>query len=662
MLVALDLFLLPCLAAVEPPPSSVGTFDAAGMALVMGGEKPAFVKFEFLPCDYCTALNTFWDKLSDLYPGVVWRVDCNAHPDVCEARSVKEDPTKPPHLREPIIKFWTGSGFRRYSGELQPKPLLEYLQRKLTPQQNEALLAEAQQRAMQQQREQQQQQQRQQQIAEERAQRAAQGRRTPNGPADAALFATDADWKLQVLFFCLGGLFTALMALAWWLGRFPNEQPGTFVIVGTYTQSLDHVDGKGDGLYIFRLHEETGSLTPASCIGVGVPNLSYLCAEPPRRIKDGWQGAYVLHAASECQPEGSILTLQFDPRHAPCLKVLDHISAGGAQTCHVGLVHPTRRAAEKATSPSPLLLASNYGDGTVAVLGPQFDRRRRRVDKMTRHAVLRPPADKGSNAVPARQGSPHAHHCEAVRPPQPGGGAAAAEEQVLITDLGCDSVAQYALGDEAGGAPLRLVGSFSAPAGSGPRHVAAHPAGTHAYCVCELDCHMLVLALRSDAPPKQLQRVPLLATTKAAKKGAPSASASASAFLPTASEPAASAVRVSADGKHIYAAVRGADVIVTLRIEKGGERVVVAGRTPCGDASDLTAGDEDTPAATRHTPRDLVLAGQGEGVLLVANQDSHRIVSFRRDAASGQLERLCATENPSPCALLPLAWPPQKNR
>ena len=150
------LALLPFLAAVEPP-STVGTFDAAGMALVMGGEKPAFVKFEFLPCDFCAALDTFWEKLSDLYPGVVWRVDCNAHPAVCEARSVKEDPTKPAHLREPIIKFWMGSGFRRYSGELQPKQLLEYLQRKLTPQQNEALLAEAQQRAMQQQQQQQQQ-------------------------------------------------------------------------------------------------------------------------------------------------------------------------------------------------------------------------------------------------------------------------------------------------------------------------------------------------------------------------------------------------------------------------------------------------------------------------------------------------------------------------
>ena len=69
-------------------------------------------------------------------------------------------------------------------------------------------------------------------------------------------------------------------------------------------------------------------------------------------------------------------------------------------------------------------------------------------------------------------------------------------------------------------------------------------------------------------------------------------------------------MRVSADGKHIYAAVRGADLVVSLRVDKGGERVVVTGRTPCGDASDLAAGDGDARGAGRHTPRDLVLALQ----------------------------------------------------
>ena len=67
------------------------------------------------------------------------------------------------------------------------------------------------------------------------------------------------------------------------------------------------------------------------------------------------------------------------------------------------------------------------------------------------------------------------------------------------------------------------------------------------------------------------------------------------------------------------------------------------------------------PRARRERRCTVGRAFGGEGVLLVANQDAHRIVSFRRDAASGQLARLCATENPSPCTMVPLAWPPGKN-
>ena len=59
-----------------------------------------------------------------------------------------------------------------------------------------------------------------------------------------------------------------------------------------------------------------------------------------------------------------------------------------------------------------------------------------------------------------------------------------------------------------------------------------------------------------------------------------------------------------------------------------------------------------------HTPRDIKLAGPGEEVLLAANQDSHCIVSFRRDTGTGALSRLAVVETPSPCCLLPLAWPP----
>ena len=118
----------------------------------------------------------------------------------------------------------------------------------------------------------------------------------------------------------------------------------------------------------------------------------------------------------------------------------------------------------------------------------------------------------------------------------------------------------------------------------------------------------------------------------------------------------ASAIIASRDGRHVYAAVRGADIIVTLRTEQAGAKVAVVSRTPSGEAADLTGPDETRWPA--HTPRDIKLAGPREELLLAANQDSHSIVSFRRDADTGALTRLSIVESPSPCCLLPLAWPP----
>ena len=607
--------------------ASVLTFNAETMGKVMGATAPAFVKFDFSPCPLCQQLDTFWDQLGDAYPGLLYRVDCTQDQPVCAARSV----TAAGGL-QPIFKFWTGSSFRRYSGEPDPKALVAYLQSKLTDEQVQTLTDRSQ--AVQEQQQQQQ----------------------PRTQPRAAESAADAEWKLRVLLGTLAAGVLGIYALIKYLGRSPHEQPGIFVLAGTYSQRLAHVDGRGDGLYLFRLHEADGSLTPVSCVGVGVPNLSYLCAEPPRTIHGGWPGAYVLHAASEAQPEGSVLSLFFDPRRAPCLKVIDHISAGGGATCHVALLAQPDGALGEAHGKgpaSPLVLASNYDDGSVVGVGATVDAKGRRTAAMARPLMLRAPAgEAGSKVVAERQASPHAHCCLPVTP------KGQAEQHVLVADLGADTVSQYAPG--AGAAQLRLIGSLAAPAGSGPRHLAASPDGAHAYCVCELDNTLLVLRLHADKPPELKQRVPLLAADGGAGAGGAGAGAPKKGKKAAAETPPpasfASAIIASRDGRHVYAAVRGADIIVTLRTEQAGAKVAVVGRTPSGEAADLTGPDETRWPA--HTPRDIKLAGPREELLLAANQDSHSIVSFRRDADTGALVRLSIVESPSPCCLLPLAWPP----
>ena len=703
--------------------ASVVTFNAETMGKVMGATAPAFVKFDFPPCPLCQQLDSFWDQLGDAYPGLLYRVDCTRDQPVCAARSVT---SSGPGL-QPVFKFWTGSSFRRYAGEPDPKALVAYLQSKLTDEQLQTLaMTQADRKQEQELREQQQQQQR-------------------TRPTHAAESAADAEWRLRVLLATLAAGALGIYALIKYLGRGPDEQPAIFVVAGSYSQTLPHVEGRGDGLYLFRLQEADGSLTPVSCVGVGVPNLSYLCAEPPRAIHGGalptlgcppphrpparparsrrlrrphprpatlppprrwravaasrggrapragllhtrcppalsrralptptatlapppptlapppaapgWPGAYVLHAASEAQPEGSVLSLFFDPRRAPCLKVIDHISAGGGATCHVALLAQPAGALGEAHGKgpaSPLVLAANYDDGSVAGVGATVDAKGRRTTAMARPLMLRAPGGEvGSKVVAERQASPHAHCCLPVVP------KGHAEQHVLVADLGADTVAQYAPG--AGGAQLRLVGSLAAPAGAGPRHLAAAPDGAHAYCVCELDNTVLVLRLHADRPPELKQRVALLAADGGAGAGAGGAAKRGKKAADRTPPPAsfASAIVASRDGRHVYAAVRGADLIVALQTAQGGARLAVVSRTPSGEAADLAGPDETCWPA--HTPRDIKLAGAREELLLAANQDSHSIASFRRDADTGALTRLSIVESPSPCCLLPLAWPP----
>ena len=243
--------------------ASVVTFNAETMGKVMGATAPAFVKFDFPPCPICQQLDAFWDQLGDAYPGLLYRVDCTQDQPVCAARSVT---SAAPGL-QPVFKFWTGSSFRRYAGEPDPKALVAYLQSKLTDEQLQTLAAQAERKQEQELREQQQQQ------------------RTR--PTHAAESAADAEWRLRALLATLAAGALGIYALIKYLGRGPHEQPAIFVVAGSYSQTLPHVEGRGDGLYLFRLHEADGSLTPVSCVGVGVPNLSYLCAEPPRPIHGG---------------------------------------------------------------------------------------------------------------------------------------------------------------------------------------------------------------------------------------------------------------------------------------------------------------------------------------------------------------------------------------
>ncbi|MYW21826.1 beta-propeller fold lactonase family protein, partial [Streptomyces sp. SID2955] len=132
--------------------------------------------------------------------------------------------------------------------------------------------------------------------------------------------------------------------------------------------------------------------------------------------------------------------------------------------------------------------------------------------------------------------------------------------------------------------------------GSGPRHLAFHPDGEHAYVVNELT--PTVTVCRWDAAGgslKPLTEVPVL-------RDAPAGDAYPSGIV------------VSPDGRFVWTATRGEDVLSVLAVVADGLRLT--GTVPCGG----------------RWPR--ALAGYG-GHLYAANERSGDVSWFAVDEATG---------------------------
>ncbi|MFD9035815.1 lactonase family protein [Streptomyces sp. NPDC059567] len=238
------------------------------------------------------------------------------------------------------------------------------------------------------------------------------------------------------------------------------------------------------------------------------------------------------------------------------------------------------------------VLTANYGSGSVTALPIGPDGALGTATDVARH--------EGSGPVTERQRGPHAHQVL----PAPGGPWATA------VDLGTDSVRIYAL-DPASGA-LRPHGETALRPGTGPRHLAFHPAGSHAYVLNELEPTLTVC--RWDGAAGALEPV---AETSVLPEGATGSS------YP-------SGVAVAPDGRFLWAAVRGDDTIAVLSLDPSGEKAALVASVPCGG----------------RWPRDLALDPSGRR-LYAANERSGDVTWFDIDAESGIPRRAGAIEAPA---------------
>ncbi|MFB8177499.1 lactonase family protein [Streptomyces sp. NPDC055966] len=221
------------------------------------------------------------------------------------------------------------------------------------------------------------------------------------------------------------------------------------------------------------------------------------------------------------------------------------------------------------------VLTANYGSGSVTAVPLRPDGTlAAKASGLLQHT--------GSGPHDRRQRGPHAHQVQ----PDPSG------RWAVSIDLGTDSVRVCAL---AAGVPV-VHREIALRPGAGPRHLAFHPEGRHAYVVNELT--PTVTVCRWDAARgslKPLTEVPVL-------PGAPAGDAYPSGIV------------VSPDGRFVWTATRGEDVLSVLAVE--GDALRLVGAVTCGG----------------NWPRALA---QRAGFLYVANERSGDVTWFAVDEATG---------------------------
>jgi 6-phosphogluconolactonase len=342
------------------------------------------------------------------------------------------------------------------------------------------------------------------------------------------------------------------------------DEPGARAEIRAYLGTYTSWAGGGTGLGLGAYDPATGRLRVTGVVP-DVPNPSF--------VIDAGRWVYAVNEKSD----GEVTALAVGPDGVP--KVVGSRGTGGADPCHLAL-H------------KGFLLSANYSSGSVAVhpvlpeggLGERTD--------LVVHS--------GAGPDPDRQEGPHAHQVLA----DPTG------EFVLAVDLGTDSVHSYRLSSEG---KLTSAATARVHAGAGPRHLAFHPSGKHAYIANELDSTIVVAGYDRGVltPGQKVSTLP--------------------AGAPTTPRNYPAEIVVSPDGRFAYLSNRGHDSVAVFAVERGGAALRLVEATPVGGKF----------------PRHIALDASGR-FLLAANQNSDNITTFEVDRRTGKLRLTSTSAAPIP--------------
>lgn len=365
-----------------------------------------------------------------------------------------------------------------------------------------------------------------------------------------------------------------------------------FAYVGTYTGS----SGNGQGIYLYQMNPFTGELTLVSLAGA-IADPSFVLISP--------SGKY-LYANNEVSTfqgtNGSINAFSVNPQTGGLTLINTVSSAGG------GPVYMSFDATGK------FIFVANYGGGSISVLpvlqggalGNAVYVHTDTGDVGPTTATNAPP---GSFAFSGHD-APHAH-CIIPSPNN---------EFVLYTDLGQDRIYVDSFAQDTGVLTPASTPFASIPPGDGPRHLCFHPNGRWLYSIQEEASTVMVFQF--DESTGDLELTQTVSALPPGFKG--------SSF--------AAEVRVSSDGRFLYASNRLEDSICVFAIGDQGELKFLSTTAMRGDYT-----------------REFTIDPTGR-FLYSCNQRSDNVTGYRIDPLTGGLQfmgQYIAVGTPACFAFLP---------
>jgi 6-phosphogluconolactonase len=331
--------------------------------------------------------------------------------------------------------------------------------------------------------------------------------------------------------------------------------------VGSYTEIIEeNLGGHGEGIYCFHFDPGSGVLKFKHVQAALSP--TYLC------IPSG--NFLYTHTEVVLAENPLIQAYEIDPEDFS-LRLLNEQEVPGGFPCQLSY-----------SKSHQCIFESCYESGSVVIYPVGADGKLFPAVKILQH--------EGSSIHPLRQEGPHAH-------------AVLVDDHhhhILVTDLGLDQVLVYQVENRDGKFRTQLLQSVPLFSGSGPRHLVLHPAGKHVFVLSEFNAAVAVLRYENG------QLATLFTCPTVTLTGGQEASGAA--------------IRISGDGKYLYASDRASGSISIMRFDREKETLELI-------RQEHTLGK---------TPRDFILDPSGSW-MLVANQDSDSIAVFRVDAATGMI-------------------------